>query len=256
MLKNKLYRVIILPDLHVPFTDMRSLRAIEEFEKDYRFDEWVQLGDLMDFDMISRFNKDALRKLETRRILADYAAAGIILDRQQAIIRANNKKAKFTLLEGNHDYRIEMLIDREPQLEGLLELEKNLKLEKRQMQFVRSWSKGEEYKIGKLHLMHGVYTNKYHAAKIADNYGCNMVYGHTHDVQSYAKQIRGKDKVIKAQSLGHLSDESKVEWLRRMPTNWCQAFGIAEIRQDGSYNLHVIEIINHQFSYNGKLYKG
>lgn len=249
------YRVIVLPDIHAPYHDKKTLRAVENFMADYRWDEYVNLGDLMDFDSISRFNAGLLRKLETRRIAKDYEIGNEILDRHQSILRSNNPDAKFTLLEGNHEFRIEYLIDKDPNLEGIIDVSKNLNLDERGFKWVRSWSKGELHRVGKLYFHHGLYINKYHAAKMADSFGVNIVYGHTHDVQSYSRNIRGKNKVIKATSLGYLGDENKLEYMRNRPNNWCQAIGVVEVRPDGTYNLAVIEIINHTFSYAGKTYK-
>jgi predicted phosphodiesterase len=253
-LKNDIYRVIILPDLQTPYHDSKTLSAVEKFMADYRWDEYVNLGDLMDFDMLSSFNKESLRQLESRRIMKDYELANSILDRHQKIVRSNNKKAKFTLLEGNHENRLEKAVDKLPSLEGLVEVESNLKLAERGFKWVRSWSRGELHKIGKLHFSHGKYTTKYHAAKMVDTYGVNIVYGHTHDVQSYARTILGKDKSIKAQSLGHLADEAKLAYMKNGPSNWLQAIAVAEIRKDGAYNLYPIEIINHTFTFNNRTY--
>lgn len=250
------YKVIIIPDMHVPFHDLRTLIAVEQFMADHIWDEYVNLGDLMDFDMISKFNVMALRKLEARRVLKDYSIANNVLDRHQAIVRSNNPNAKFTLLEGNHEFRMEMLLDKEPQFEGLLEVEPNLRLKERGFNWVRSWSRGDMYKVGKLYFHHGLYVNQYHAAKMVNQFGVNIVYGHTHDTQSFAKSIRGKNKYIEGMSMGYLGDENKLEYMRNRPNNWCQAIGIAEFRPDGTFNLTQIKIINNTFTYNGKTYKG
>lgn len=248
-------RVLVLPDLHIPFHDLKTLSAVEKFMADYRWDDYVCLGDLMDFDQLSSFNKESLRKLESRRILKDYTVANEILDRHQAIIRKNNKKATFTLLEGNHDERIERYLDKVPNMEGMLEVPVGLRLKERGFKWVQSWSQREQFKIGKLYFAHGNYANQYHAAKMVNAYGVNIVYGHTHDIQNYIKTIIGKDKHIMAQSLGWLGDEDKVDYIKGKPNNWTHAIGIAEIQPDGSFNLYVIAIINHTFSFNGKVYK-
>lgn len=250
-----LYRVIILPDTHIPWQDTKSLAAVENFMADYKWDEYVHLGDLLDFDMISKFNADLLRQLETRRILKDYDIANDFLDRHQSIVRKNNKEAKFTLLQGNHEDRMERFLDKAPQFAGLLEVETNLRLAERGVKWVRSWTDGDLHRIGKLNFSHGLYTNKYHASKMVDSFGVSVVYGHTHDSQSYGKSMRGKNKVIKATSLGFLADENKLKYMRNRPNNWSQAFGIADIRPDGNFNLLVVDIINHQFSVNGRIYK-
>lgn len=252
---SDIYKVLIIPDLHVPSQDTKTLKVVEKFMADHRWDEYVNLGDLMDFDSISRFNAEMFRKLEGKRLLKEYDAANEILDRHQEIVRAKNKQAKFTLLEGNHDYRMEVLIDKAPQFEGMLEVEKNLRLPERGFKWVKSWSKGEMHQIGKLYFAHGMYITKYHAAKMAENYGINIAYGHTHDVMSYEKTTRGNLNPIMAMSLGYLADPSKLTYMRNRPNNWSQCIGVAEIRADGNFNLTPIRIINHQFTYAGVTYK-
>lgn len=251
---SQIYRVIIIPDLQIPFEDTKTLSVVEKFMADYRWDEYVNLGDLMDFDMISKFNAQMLRNLETRRILKDYDRANAILDRHQEIVKKNNKHAKFTLLEGNHEYRIEVLVNKAPQLEGMVEVDKCLRLEQRGFKWVRAWSGGELHKIGKLYFHHGIYTSKYHASKMVDSFGVNMVYGHTHDRQAYGKTTHGDKNPIMATSLGHLSDMAKLDYMRSKPSNWIQCIGVCEIRPNGDFNLTPIDIINHTFSYNGKVY--
>src|SRR5436305_13630025 len=104
-------RWIVLPDLQVPYHDKRSLAAVEKLMADFRFDGYLQIGDFMDFDCISSHNKNNLRAVEGKRLMADYAHAGAILDRHQSIIRQNNPKAQFVIIEGNHEHIIEKYLD-------------------------------------------------------------------------------------------------------------------------------------------------
>lgn len=252
---SETYRIIVIPDTHIPFQDSKTLSVVERFMEDHRWDEWVHLGDLLDFDMISKFNAEMLRKLESRRILRDYEIANELLDRHQKIIRKNNKHAKFTLLEGNHEFRIEVLLDKAPQFEGLLEIEKNLRLQERGIKWVRSWSQSELHKTGKLHYHHGEYTGKHHASKMVDNFGVNVAYGHTHDRQTFERITRGDRTPIMATALGHIADVQKLGYTRNKPNNWVQCIAVVEVRKDGNFNLTPIEIVNHTFSYNGKVYR-
>lgn len=245
-------RVLILPDSHVPNHDVLTHKTILKFMKDMSFDYCVDLGDLMDFDMISRFTSDVLRQLEGKRILKDYDVANKVLDERQ---KALGSKCKYILLEGNHDYRMEVLIDKMPQFEGLLEVEKNLHLKERGIKWVPSWSRGELYTIGKLNFMHGDYVGKYHASKMIDVYGVNLVYGHVHDHQVYEKTTKDHKNPRMAMSLGHIADPTKLKYTRNRPNNWSQLIGVAEILDNGNFTLLPIRIINHTFSFNGKVYK-
>lgn len=248
----KIKRILVLPDTHCPNHDTKTHEVVLRFMRDVRFDECVDLGDFMDFEEISKFSMNMLRNLEGKRLLKNYDTANKVLDDR---LSALSNKCKYVLLEGNHDYRMTVLIDKAPQFEGMLEVEKNLHLEERGITWVPSWSQNEMYKVGKLHFMHGDFTGKYHAAKMVDTYDVNLVYGHTHDHQVYEKSTKGITTPKVAMSLGYLADPNKLTYTRNRPNNWSQMIGVAEVREDGNFNMTPIRIINHTFSYNGKVYK-
>jgi predicted phosphodiesterase len=219
---------------------------------DHEWDEVIYLGDFMDFGCISSHNKENLRAIAGKTIWRDYDIGVEILARHQKLA----PKAKFTLIEGNHEHRMERYIDANPQLDGMIEVELGLELIKRKVKWVRFWSKGEIYKIGKARFIHGNYTTKYHAAKHADAYGDNVFYGHTHDVQSYSKELHGDDKTIVAQSLGCLCRYDQ-PYMRGKPSKWQQAFGIFYFQPNGFFTYYVPRIFKHGFiSPEGKVYQG
>lgn len=251
-------RAIIIPDIHAPFHDKKSLRAVEYFmaDKTQKWDYYVNLGDLMDFDQLSSFNKEKLRKLEGRNLFKDYEIANEILDRHQDILLKKNPDTEFALLEGNHEERIERLLDKEPNFQGIMEVEIRLRLKERNIRWIRCWTQRELYRIGKLYFTHGDYLSKYHAHKMVEAYGINIAYGHTHDIQNHTKTFKrdNKSQTIMGQSCGYLADPNKLDYIKNRPTNWTQAVAVAEFQDNGNFNLVVISIINHQFSYNGTLY--
>lgn len=250
------YKVIVLPDTQIPFHDGPAMRAVEAYLADERWDEWLQVGDFMDFDQISKFNKNAPRKLEGRTIEDDYKVANALLDRHQALVRKNNPKAKFTLLEGNHDLRIEKLIDEQPQLKGTLEVETNLRLKQRGIKWVKCYSKGELYKLGKAYFHHGLYTSQSHAKKMVDNFGTNIFYGHTHDIQSHSKVQWGKNKTLVGQSLGCLC-RYDLDYIKDNPSNWQHSVTTFYFLPDGYFSYYVSRIFNGRFvAPNGKVYTG
>lgn len=250
-----IYRVIVIPDCQIPYEDERSLRVVEKYMKDNWWDEVIWIGDFMDFDYLSSFNEESPRKLEGKRMKNDYAYAGLIMDRQIEAGSKVNKNCKFTLLEGNHEYRVEKAIDKAPMLEGWVEVPTGLRLAERGVKWVKSWSKGKVYKVGKANFVHGQYTNKYHASKMVDNYGDNIFYGHTHDVISHSKVLKGKDKTVVGQSLGCLCEYDQ-SYMKGRPSNWQQAFGIFYFQENGYFTYYVPRIFNGRFiSPEGKLYE-
>ncbi len=242
-----IYRVIVLSDMQIPYQDERTLSVVERYIADYKWDELIWIGDFMDFDYLSSFNEDSPRKVEGKRMANDYRYAGLIMDRQIAAASKKNSDCKFTLLEGNHEYRVEKAIDKAPMLEGWVEVPTGLKLAERGVHWVKSWSKGKEYKIGKAVFIHGQYTNKYHASKMVDAYGTNIFYGHTHDVMCMPKVTKGDHKTRVGQSLGCLCEYNQ-SYMKGKPSNWQQAFGVFYFRPNGKFNHYIIQVDNSTFT--------
>jgi hypothetical protein len=247
-------RWIIIPDLQVPYQDTRSLSAVEKLMSDYTWDGWLQLGDLMDFDCISSHNANNLREVEGKRLLDDYAVAGKLLDKHQSIIRAKNPNAKFVVLEGNHEHRLERFIDANPAVEGMVEIPTALNFRERRITWVPFWSEGKGYEIGNALFIHGLYTNQHHAAKHVSRFNKNAFYGHLHSIQCFSAERYGEESPIVAQSLGNLCLPQK--YMRGRPSSWIQAIGVFQFLPDGNFDYHVVRINNHRLIYNGKIYQG
>jgi predicted phosphodiesterase len=243
----KNYKVIVITDLHLPYESKRSLNTVEQYMGDHYWDELLILGDFMDFQYISKYNEQNARALSGKTIKKDYDYANEVLDRLISCVRNNNKKAKVTMLMGNHDYRMEAWIDKNPNLEGLTEFENGLRLKERGITYVESWSKGKVYTIGKASFIHGQYTGTHHAKKHVENFGKSIFYGHLHDVQCYPKVMKGDHKTIVGQSLGCLCDYNQ-SYMKGSPSNWQHAFGVFNFRPDGTYTYYVPQLHNHKFT--------
>jgi len=252
--ETKPYRLIVIPDLQIPYHDKRALSVVEKYMADETWDEWLQIGDLLDLDQFSRFNRDSPRKIEGRRLKRDYEIANEILDRHQAVVRENNPDAKFTLIAGNHELRAEKFVDKFPQLEDVFCIERDLKLKERGMKYVRSYPKGEVHKIGKAHFHHGLYTGPNHAKKMVDSFGLNVFYGHMNDTNLFCKPMWGNDRTLMAQSLGCLCKRD-MDFIGLNPKNWQLAFGVFYFMPNGDFTHYVPRITNYRFvAPNGKKY--
>ena len=245
---------VILPDLQWPYHDSRSVNAVLQYVNENYWDGLLQLGDFMDWDFISRWTKDNARRIEGQRFLKEYEGANKFLDLLQSAARNKNKDAQIIILEGNHDNRIEQVIDKEPKLEGMIEMEKNLHFAERRITYWKYWTHRKPYKIGKALFIHGQYTNDAHAKKHALNFNRNLFYGHTHDRQLYTKTTMGQS--IQAESLGTLS-KYDLAYMGKKPSNWMQCFATFYFQANGNFNHYVTNVINHEFtSPDGVEYKG
>jgi hypothetical protein len=258
-MQRKFEKWLILPDLQIPYEDSITLAAVEEYMKDIQassepFDGWLQIGDFLDFNELSRYN-DGSEGSVVDELEDSYQAGNGFLDRHQGIM---GKKCRYVLLEGNHDFRAydQAKKNINKKFRGYLNYEKHLKLKQRKIKWVKSWQNGEMYKIGKAYFRHGLYTNQYHAKKMVERHGVNIFYGHTHDVMEIPVVQMGKDKTLAGKSLGCLCDYNQ-KYLRGAPTNWQQAFAVFYFEPDGYFNEYTTRIFTHSFrSKEGKYYDG
>lgn len=250
------YRVLVTPDCQLPYEDEIAMNVVEQYAADHKFDEWIDLGDYLDLDFLSRYNIGNHRANANKKLREHYDYGREVLDRRLKILRSNNPKAKMTIIEGNHDFRVESFLDTQPAMEGLIEVAEGLELKQKDVQWIRFWRDKSLYRIGKALFAHGLYTSKFHAEKMVNNYGDNIFYGHTHDVQEFPKVLRGRDKTIVGQSLGCLCryDQS---YIKGAPTNWQQAFGEFWFFPDGHFTYYVPRIFKGRFiAPDGKVYIG
>lgn len=246
----KLKRVLVLPDIHIPFEDKRSLAAVEQVMAAHPWDEIVQIGDFLDFNCISSHNDGRPGLTEGQTIASDFAAANRVLARWQRIV----PKAQITLLEGNHEERILRYLEKYPPLKGQIEVPVNLRLKERGIRWVPSWSEGKLYQIGNAYFHHGLYTNDAHAKKMVTHFGVNMFYGHTHDIQTYSYPQYGKDRTLTGQSLGCLCLPQR--YMKGAPDKWQQGFAALTFFGDDYFTPNVVRVFKHRFYFEGKVYQG
>jgi len=249
-MKDEIHKVIVLPDLHCPEHDRKTLSAVEAYMREEGFDEVVYLGDLVNLSCISSFDRTKLRKLEGKTIQAEYDVVNRLLDRHQSML----PKADFTFLEGNHEERVERYLDEYPQLRGIIDIEQGLKLKERGIRWVRSWSKGECYELYGVLFLHGLFTGLNCAKRMVDAFGRTVYFGHDHSIQSFSKVIWGDKNEIIGQSLGCLCRLDQ-DYMRARPSNWSQGFGVFYFHGKNRYNAYVVRIQDHRFiAPNGKKY--
>lgn len=254
----KAYRILVLPDCHVPLHDRRATGNVLEYAATQDFDEVIQLGDLLDVPQASRFNKNNMRALEGQRLVEDFAAGRSFLKLITDAATTKNRECKKTLLQGNHEHRLEDLIDSFPAVfEGLIELEHNLDLVKTGWKFVKCHTNQEMHKVGNMYFVHGKWCGKYPAAKHLDMMGVSVMFGHTHRVQSFSKSMLGTNNAISAYTIGHLG-EVRPKWMHGPDcSSWQHAFAEVLVMNDGRYTVTIPEIKDGRFAApDGRIYGG
>ncbi len=247
----------MLPDIHCPHEDTKTLAAVLEYAKSETWDTCILIGDLVDMNCISRFTRKSERERAGETIFDEYEHTNAVLDRIQKAVRAKNADCEMVLLEGNHENRVEQYINEFPMFEGILEVPKCLRLKERGIKWVPCYQNGKPYRIGHARFHHGLYTNKYHASKMVSHFGTNIFYGHTHDVQEIAWEMQGSDKTIKGKSLGCLCEYDQ-KYMKGRPSKWQQAFAVFYFYPDGYFQEQTAAIFRHRFvgPTDGKVYDG
>ncbi len=246
-------KVLALSDIHYPYEDKKTMKAVEKYMATQKWDELIYLGDVLDFDCVSSHNKKKPGLTAGKSVQADYDYVNKIFDRHRGIVGPN---CKINFIQGNHDQRIERWIEEFPAMKGILEVQKGLKLKERGINWVPYWSTGVVYKIGKASFIHGRYTNDTHAKKHVSAYGTSTFYGHLHDRQLYSLTHNGDNKTIIGESLGCLCDYRQY-WAKGYPNRWQQAFGIFYFLPNGNFTHYVPSIFDHKFvGPDGILYDG
>ena len=120
------------------------------------------------------------------------------------------------MCEGNHDNWINEFTKRYPYAKFAFKDVVNLK-----SRGYKYHPMGSHAKIGKLYFYHGhQYGGQYHAANHLRKLGCNIMYGHWHDLQHITATHMDGPKA--AWSIGCLKDmrADSNAWLKNRITNW------------------------------------
>lgn len=238
-------RGIIYGDTHLIHTEDEhpSYALVKQFARDWEPDFAIDLGDWMDFDYLSKFsdNDDLLR--EGKRLQKDVDLGLRDLDEWAEITNEHIK------LQGNHEARLDRLIESQPAFEWLAAPEKLFEFTARNIRYVRD---GEQpHHLGKLNVIHGWYWSKYHAQRHLDALSGNVVYGHVHAFQTASKKLEAAGDEVAAWSLGCLCDKSP-SYKRGRPSGWQNGFAVVYVDETGRFNLYPIRIINGAFLFEGK----
>lgn len=245
---NVIKRGVALFDIHYPEHSKSCLNIVYKFLHDFKPDYVVLGGDQMDLNCISHHNKGKVRLLENARLKRDYQGfQSQVLDKIEANIP---KRCKKYFMIGNHEYWIEQLVDDNANLEGLVEIENNLKLTKWDIiQFNKVLT------LGEMNFIHGFYTNKYFAEKNIRTYGKNVFCGHLHTHQIYTIISPLNCLPKSGVGVGCLCNVNP-HYMKNKPNKWINQFIYWYELEDGTFRYYIVTILNGVTVINEKIYFG
>lgn len=253
------YKLLAMFDPHIqtrptakgwePFIS-KALTTALEFGEWWKPDETIIGQDFMEFGPISYWNQRRRLEMEGRRLAHDFEFANQILDKIQGFTRS-----KIVFQPGNHDWWLDNYIQERPELDGLINQDKVLQFKARGIEALEY---GLVYTVGKAAFAHELlrnrrtFTTKYHAARMAEDYGKSIFYGHFHTAQNFTRVAYDSSPNM-AVSIGCLCDLNP-GWTRYSPNNWINQLLFMEFDKRGRFSWYAPVIIDGKFRFAGKVF--
>ena len=254
--KGVVNRAIVTPDKHFPLHDKPSINVLCQTIEIVKPDIYVDLGDIGEWSAFSAWKYKRKKVPPLEFMIPDMDADVDDVNKCMDIVDESLDKAdckKKYITEGNHDNWLNMAVEKYPYI-SQYKFAKAVDLKGRGYTY---YPFGKHLKIGKLYFYHGhQYGGQYHTANHLRKLGCNIMYGHWHDLQQMS--ATHMDGAKSAWSIGCLKDMSDAanSWLGNRRINWAHAFAIVDFYKNGLFTVHIIQIINGQTSLWGELVDG
>lgn len=238
---------VVIPDTHGCKADPEAIAALLNDLSSLAPREIVMLGDHLDCGGFLAQHHTMGYVAETSYTFEeDVAACNHLLDE----IQTRAPDAEIHYLMGNHERRVEKWIVNQTlankadaaYLHGMFSPEAVLHLAERgiryyaQGTFHMGLSIPATIKLGKCSFTHGSRTGAHAASATLNDFGGNVVYGHTHRADSYTKRTVAEG-VIGAWNPGCLTVLQPL-WHHTQITGWSHGYGLQLVREGGEF-LHV-----------------
>lgn len=246
-------RVLIVPDLQIPFHDRRAVKALIGFVGDTQPDEVVMIGDVLDFPQPSRWNKDTKGEFEGS-IYKDVEMA----KRQLFEPLRAGYDGPVMFHEGNHDERARVYLDKyAPALSGtsafnidvLCDFDAfNIELLPEVYNIAPGWVSTHGHKQN-IKLSQKAGDTALNAAK---KFRKSVVMGHTHrlGLVHHSDGHSGRAQVLTGFEVGNMMDMRQAGYLKGGTANWQSGFGILDVDAKSVQPIPVL-ITGRRFSVDG-----
>lgn len=236
----------------VPLHDIKALKCMLAFARDFKPDVFIVGGDFLDCSVISHHNHGKPGATEGLKLIEDARdLRRLALDPIEEIV---GKKGELVYITANHEDWLTDLTDKIPALEGIIELRPLLKLDDR-------WNvipQGGAYKLGKLTFIHGdtVKGGEHVAKNAVVNYERNIRFGHHHTMQQYSKASALDYKNAKSGWAIPCLCTKSPKYGEGAPNRWVQGFNFGYILDGGRFHDYVAVILEGKTVVGGKTYSG
>ncbi len=238
---------MVIPDTHGSIADEAAIAAMLGDLEVIKPVEVVMLGDHLECGGFLAQHHTLGYVAQTEYSFEDdVSATNQLLD----AIQDKTGGASIDYIEGNHERRLEAWICSEVMkhskdgryLRDMFSTDSVLSLVSRGIRWIRQGVFYDGLSIpatirkGFCYFTHGSSTSKHAASVMVNQFGGNVVFGHTHRVDAHITR-NVKDGLIGAWNPGCLCRLSPL-WQHTNPTTWSHGYGLQLVNEDGSF-LHI-----------------
>ena len=234
-----------------PIHNTRALAPIFKFLDDFQPEAFIFGGDQIDFGEISHWNKHRRMSLEGLRLIDSiHGFKRDILDRVDRLLPANATKI-FHI--GNHTDWLFDLLEENPALAGLIDLDRELQLTARDWRIIPLDGVS---RLGKLYFAHGhqIKGGEYPSKAAVLHFERNIAFGHHHTYQIYTKTSAIDATEVKAGIAVPCLCRRDLRYGEGKPNRWSNGFLWGIVQPNGHFTAQVTLIDRGRFYANGKLY--
>lgn len=230
-------RIVVISDTQLPYHDRKAVKALIRFIGDYKPDEVIHIGDVMDFPQPSRWTKGTAGEFEGSVFADCEQAKRTFLEPLRKVF-----DGPIGVHEGNHDERPRTYLAKyAPALaeSGAFNIDKLLDFEQFGITLLPEFNRIAPGWI----TTHG-HRGQIALSRIAGNTALNaavkfstsVVMGHTHrmgvlsNTRGFAGSITSQ---VTGMEVGHLMNQKLAQYLKGGTGNWQLGFGLLTV--DGSH---------------------
>lgn len=247
--KKSFKTYVVVTDVHVPEQNNAAVNCVLQVMKDIRFDGILNLGDFLDLAVVSHWNKNKHKTLEGKRLKSDYIAGNALLDEFDKLLPKDADKRFF---KGNHCQWIDDLVDENPALDGLFDIESGLKLIERGY---KVYPYNHIERIGRLCCTHGMYANTNTVKKHLDELKVNIMIGHGHQIEQRMASSAAREISLAGYEVGCLTNLDP-DYAKHRANSHSHGFAMVYFYPNGYFDVNLIRIIAGKCIVRGKEYDG
>ena len=236
-------RIVVISDSQIPFHDAKSIEAVEHFLDDYQPNKLIWDGDMLDFWLLSRFDKNPARAHSVQ----DELDIGRRMQDRQA---NRHPSADKVWILGNHEDRLRRFLWENPAIASLRALDHQSLFSADDAFRVLGY--GSQVQISNTIIEHGGPVrgkSGYSARALFEKRGTSVIMGHTHRLsQASHRNALGQHAMIENGCLCLLSPEYDHE------PDWTQGFTYGYVN-NGAVHWYAVPILSDGFRADGRFYR-